>query len=270
MAPRRLAALSTLLAVCLASNGLPARAVADAQPPLVFAAASLTDVLRQVAADYAPDRPQAVRFSFASTATLARQIEVGAPADLIFAADADWMEYLATRQRLRIGSRVDLLGNALVLIAPARAPRVTTTLSAASLRAALGATGRFALADPASVPAGKYAKAAMRRLGVWEAVQSRIVSADNVRTALQFVARGDAPLGVVYETDARAEPRVRVVARFPDGSHPPIFYSLALTQRATPAAEDFFRYLTGPAARQRFEAAGFRLLGGVAPASEPP
>ncbi len=252
--------------LCVLFIGASLSAIPDARAadspeaaPLVYAAASLTDVLQKIGGDYQRDHQRSVRFAFGSSATLARQIEAGAPADLFIAADQDWMNYLAERRLIDAGSRRDLLGNTLVLIAPADSRAGVILHRRGSLNAALGADGRLALADPASVPAGKYAKAALTKLGLWADLRSRIVSADNVRAALMFVARGEAPLGVVYETDARAEPRVRIVARFPESTHAPIIYPIALTARAAPSAEAFQAYLATPAARARFEAAGFRV-----------
>jgi molybdate transport system substrate-binding protein len=243
----------------------------DARPgPLVFAAASLTDVLQQVGADYGRATGAAVRFSFGSTATLARQIESGARADLFVAADAQWMDYVEQRALLRRASRRDLLGNRLVLVAPAASTLRLAIEPGLPLRAVLGRTGRLALADPASVPAGKYAKAALTALGAWREVEDRIVVADNVRMALMYVARGEAPLGVVYLTDAMAEPRVRVVGEFPATTHPPIVYPAALTTSAGAGAADFLAYLSGPAARRRFEAAGFLWVPAPAPRTPRP
>ncbi|MFO1455589.1 MAG: molybdate ABC transporter substrate-binding protein [Steroidobacteraceae bacterium] len=256
--------LGLLLSLCLLSL-LPARAASAAETddgaPLVYAAASLTDVLQQVGSDYERDRQKHVRFSFGSTATLARQIESGAAADLFISADEEWMGYVAQRGLVRPGSRVDLLGNRLVLIAPADSRTAVTLAPGVSLAAALGAQGKLALADPASVPAGKYAKAALIRLGAWPELASRYVAAENVRMALLFVARGEAPLGVVYRTDAMVEPKVRIVAEFPADTHPPIVYPAALTTRSRAGADGFLEYLAGPAARARFVAAGFSVLG---------
>ena len=256
--------LGLLLSLCLLSL-LPARAAsaaeADDGAPLVYAAASLTDVLQQVGSDYERDRQKRVRFSFGSTATLARQIESGASADLFISADEEWMGYVAQRGLVRPGSRVDLLGNRLVLIAPADSRTAVTLAPGVSLAAALGAQGKLALADPASVPAGKYAKAALIRLGAWPELASRYVAAENVRMALLFVARGEAPLGVVYRTDAMVEPKVRIVAEFPADTHPPIVYPAALTTRSRAGADGFLEYLAGPAASARFLAAGFSVLG---------
>lgn len=241
---------------------LPLASAADAEdaPPLVYAAASLTDVLQQIGGDYQRERQQHLRFSFGSTATLARQIESGAAADLFISADAEWMDHVARRGLIRPGSRIDLLGNRLVLIAPADSHAAVRLEPGVALAAALGARGRLALADPASVPAGKYAQAALTRLGAWPAVATRYVAAENVRMALLFVARGEAPLGVVYRTDALAERKVRIVAEFPPDSHPPIVYPAALTTRSRKAAAGFLDYLAGPAAQARFVAAGFSVL----------
>ncbi len=255
MTGRTLALYCLLLAGFGIVNGEAADRAAD--QPLVYAAASLTEVLQQVSADYRRDTGRVVRLSFGSTATLARQIEAGARADLFIAADRDWMDYVDQRSLIARGSRRDLLGNRLVLIAPAGSGTRLELKSGMTLRNALGPSGRLALADPASVPAGKYARSALRTLGAWDQVESRIVASDNVRMALLFVARGEAPLGVVYLTDAKAEPRVEVIGEFPAGSHPPIVYPAALTTAARTGSAEFLEYLAGAAARARFAAAGF-------------
>jgi molybdate transport system substrate-binding protein len=249
--------LVVMAAMVLLAWPLRGRAAGDPAEPLVYAAASLTETLQQVGADYARERGAKVRFSFGSSATLARQIESGARADLFISADQDWMDYLDQRGRVRSASRIDLLGNRLVLVAPVDSRLALQVSRGMRIRDALGATGRLAIADPASVPAGRYAKAALLSLGVWGEVERRIVAAENVRMALRFVARGEAPLGVVYATDARAEPKVRVVGEFPAASHPPIVYPAALTRGARPTATPFLQYLSGGSARARFEAAGF-------------
>lgn len=254
--PLLLSALLSLLLIALPRHA----AAQEAEVPLVYAAASLTDVLQQIAADYSRERQRSVRLSFGSTATLARQIEAGARADLFVAADEDWMDYVEQRGLVRRSSRLPLLGNSLVLIAPASSTTQVSLQRGVDLGAVLGKRGRLALADPASVPAGKYAKAALSSLGAWQSVEPRIVAGDNVRMALLYVARGEAPLGVVYATDAQAEPRVRVVAQFPRESHPPIVYPVALTTQARPGTGAFFEYLAGSTARARFEAAGFVVL----------
>lgn len=253
----RRASVALLLATLVATA---ARAQSSADPtPLVFAAASLTNVLQQIGADYERDQRRRVRLSFASSATLARQLEAGARADLFISADEDWMDYVARRDLLQPASRVALLGNSLVLVAPADSSVRLTLAPGVQLAAALGARGRLALADPASVPAGKYARAALTTLGAWPQVAGRHVAAENVRMALLLVARGEAPLGVVYRTDALAEPKVRIVAVFPATSHPVIAYPAALTRGARPGTDAFLGYLMGPAAGARFRAAGFSL-----------
>lgn len=247
------------LALVLMQAPVPASA-ADDPGLLVYAAASLTDVLTQVGTDYAREPGRRVRFSFGSTATLARQIESGAKAEVFIAADRDWMDYVEQRALIRSSSRVDLLGNRLVLVAPADARLRLQIEPGMRLAEALGAAGRLSLADPASVPAGKYAKAALISMGAWSSLEPRIVASENVRMALMFVARGEAPLGVVYLTDAKAEPKVQVVGEFPAGAHPPIVYPAAVTRDATPSAAQFLDYLSGPSARARFQAAGFTNL----------
>lgn len=194
--------------------------------------------------------------SYAASSALARQIESGAPAQLFMSADLDWMNYLAERHLIRADTRVNLLGNRLVLIAP-RAEPVTLKIGPGfGLAAALG-RGRLALADPASVPAGKYARAALTNLGVWDSVAGKIAAAENVRAALLLVSRGEARLGVVYHTDAVADPGVTIVDTFPATSHPPIVYPAALTPDASPAAARLLEFLKTDAAWAAFEKQGF-------------
>jgi molybdate transport system substrate-binding protein len=220
---RRAGALRLILLVlCL----LPLAAHAD--DVLVFAAASLKPALDEIAAVPAIAAIGEVKISYAASSQLARQVEAGAPAAIFVSADRDWMDYLAERKRLVPGSRADLLGNALVLVAPKDSAVALDIAPGIDLTTALGADGRLALGEPNSVPAGKYAKAALTKLGVWDAVSARIVAADNVRAALNFVARREAPLGVVYRSDAISEPAVHVVATFPDDTHAPIVYPAAL------------------------------------------
>jgi molybdate transport system substrate-binding protein len=223
----------------------------------VFAAASLTDVLQQVGDAYTADTGQTVRFSFAASSTLARQVESGSPADVFVSADEAWMDYLQARQLLAAATRIDIAGNALVLIAPDDSPVALRIAGGFPIAAALGNAGRLATGDPASVPAGKYAREALTQLGVWSTVETHIVAADNVRSALNFVARGEAPLGIVYATDARSEPRVRVVDVFPVTSHQKITYPAALVRGANAQAADFLHFLQSPKARGIFERAGF-------------
>ena len=236
---------------------LVAGRAALAQPPVVFAAASLKNALDEVAA-LSPAKPVV---SYGASSALAKQIEAGAPAQVFISADLDWADYLEARKLLRAGTRRNILGNRLVLVAPAGST-VTTEIRPGFPLAQLLGSGRLATADPAHVPAGKYTKDALEKLGVWSSVAGRLAATENVRVALALVARGEAPLGTVYATDAAAETKVRVVARFPDGLHPPITYPAALTASAPasgPAAE-FLAHLSSPAARKVFEKHGFTPL----------
>ncbi len=235
---------------------------AQPEPVTVFAAASLKNALEEAAKPFTASTGLNVRFSFAASSALARQIESGAPADLFASADLEWMDYLAERRRIAPGTRIDLLGNRLVVVAPADGPLKDLALTAEAVRAALGG-GRVATGEVTSVPAGRYAKAALERLGLWAEVQPRLAQAENVRAALAFVSRGEAPLGIVYETDARADPKVRVVAVFPPESHAPIVYPFAVTAdaRAPEGARRFIAFLAGPEGRKIFEAGGFMALG---------
>jgi molybdate transport system substrate-binding protein len=227
------------------------------QGTLVFAAASLKNALDEVAS-MSPSKPT---ISYGASSALAKQIESGAPAQVFISADLDWMDYLERRKLLRAESRRNLLGNKLVLIAPAGS-NVKAEITPAFPLAQLLGNGRLATADPAHVPAGKYTKAALEKLGVWDSVSGRLAPAETVRAALALVARGEAPLGTVYSTDAAAEPKVRVVATFPDGLHAPIVYPAALISSApaTGAAADFLALLSSPAARNVFEKHGFTPL----------
>jgi molybdate transport system substrate-binding protein len=190
---------------------------------------------------------------------LAKQIEAGAPAGVFVSADPEWMDYLAQRGLIEAGSRRDLLGNRLVLIAPADSRVMLRLTPGAPLAAALGG-GRLATGDPDAVPAGRYAREALIALGLWNKVSSRLVRAENVRAALEYVARGEAPLGIVYRTDALADKRVRIVDTFAADSHEPIIYPLALTVHAGAAAARFATFLESPAARQIFARYGFEPL----------
>lgn len=223
----------------------------------VFGASSLTDVLEQVGKAYTAKTGVPVRFSFAASSQLAKQVESGAPADVFICADQEWMDYLADRGLIQSATRKNVVGNSLVLVAPADSTLSLKIAPGFALAAALGGRGRIATADPASVPVGKYARIALTRLKVWESVERRIIPADNVRTALNFVARAEAPLGIVYATDARAESRVRVVDTFPASTHEPITYPAAATSRS-PAAAAFVDFLVSETARAIFDKAGFR------------
>jgi molybdate transport system substrate-binding protein len=237
---------------------------------LVFAAASLADAMGEIGRDFtaraaaaragaAAAAHVAVRTSFAASSVLARQIEAGAPADLFVSADPEWMDYLEQRHLLRPGTRHDLVGNRLVLIAPAASAVELTLAPHVDFAKALGA-GRLATGDPDSVPVGRYAQAALMRLRAWNEVAPHLVRCENVRSALEFVARGEAVLGIVYRTDALAEKRVRVVDVFPADSHPPIIYPMALTARAGAEAAAFEEFLQSDSAGEIFARYGFRVL----------
>ena len=223
---------------------------------LVFAAASLRNALDDAALGFSGPRPV---ISYAGSSSLAKQIERGAPASLFISADRDWMNYLQKQRLLVPGTRRDLLGNQLVLIAPRDSKIKLAIGPGMPLMQALGG-GRLALGDPYHVPAGMYARAALESLGVWSSVKAHLAATENVRIALALVARNEAPLGVVYETDARVEPGVRVVGRFDPSLHPPIVYPMALVKGAVPSARAFEAYLRGPQARAVFRKYGFTPL----------
>ena len=226
---------------------------------LVFAAASLTDVLTKIGADYEAATGKHVTFSFAGSSVLARQIEAGSPADMFISADEAWMDHLATRDLIAADTRTDLLGNRLVLIAPAGSDATLTIAEGFPLVAALNG-GRLAIADPDAVPAGKYARMALTSLNVWSDLTGHLAQAENVRIALAYVARGETPFGIVYETDAKSQPKVRIVDVFPEATHPPITYPAALLKTAGPEASVFLAYLKSDAATAAFAAAGFTPL----------
>jgi molybdate transport system substrate-binding protein len=233
------------------------------QPLVVFAAASLMDVLQKVSDEYQKSSGAEIKLSFAASSALAKQIESGAKADVFVSADQEWMSYLDERKLIDKRTRADLLGNELVLIAPSDS-KTAAKVGDASFLKALGDRGKLATGDPDSVPVGKYAKQALTSLRQWDAVQARIARADNVRLALMYVARGEAPLGIVYATDAAVEPKVRVIDTFPASSHSPITYPVATTSVAQPSARAFVDYLRGPVATAAFEKAGFKVLAAAA------
>ena len=243
-----------LLCLTIAAS-LPA---AEVQQPqiLVFAAASLTDALQEASAAYEKAAHVKVKSSFDSSSVLARQIEAGAPADVFISADTTWMDYLQSRNLIQAASRKNLLGNQLVLIAPADSQIQLKIAPHFPLAAAL-AEGKLATGDPDSVPAGRYARSALTKLGVWDSVAPRLARAENVRVALLYVARGEAPLGIVYTSDALADRRVRVVDTFPADTHEPIVYPIALTTSAKSEAAAFVAYLAGPQGREIFIKYGF-------------
>jgi molybdate transport system substrate-binding protein len=236
-------------------------AAAQAADITVFAAASLKTALDDAAKLYQAKTGDKVAISYAASSALAKQIEAGAPADIFFSADLDWMDYLQGKTLIDVASRQTLLGNTLVLIAPKASDVVLPITKDFPIVAALGPDGRLAMAGVDAVPAGKYGKAALSYLGVWDAVAPRVAQAENVRAALALVARGEAPLGIVYGTDAKSEPAVRVVGIFPADSHPKILYPVALTAAAKPEARKFLDFLLSSEAAPAFEAQGFTVEG---------
>lgn len=254
---RAAAVVAGLLVMTAACQRTPVEAPpADAREVLVFAAASLQTALDTLTAPARQATGVTMRVSYAASSALARQIENGAPADLFLSADLEWMDYLEARGLIRPGTRVTLLGNRLVLIGRRDRPLALTIAPGFPIARALGGD-RLALADPEAVPAGRYARAALTSLGVWASVAGRIAAAENVRAALRLVALGEAPLGIVYHTDAIAEPAVRVLGAFPESSHPPIVYPAAPTSTAGPAAAPLLEFLRGAEARKVFVEQGF-------------
>jgi molybdate transport system substrate-binding protein len=245
-----------LLAFCLLLTPLGARA----QELTVFAAASLTDAMKDVSAQWAQSGHPPLRMSFGSSSTLARQIEQGAPANIFASADEKWMDYLADRKLIVSDTRKDLLGNDLVLVVPADKPQHVTIGPGFNLVGMLGPNGRIATGDPAHVPVGIYAEQALKKLGIWDAVSPRLARADDVRSALLLVERGEAPAGIVYATDAAASKAVMVAGTFPTNSHDAISYPFAVIKAGdTPEARALMTYLAGPEARAVFVKRGFKV-----------
>ena len=251
-----------LLVLIACGEGKPAEVPAQTaeQPAVVFAAASLTDVMHEIGARYAAKGHPEPKFSFAGSSALARQIEQGAAADVFISADEEWMDYVAGKNLIDPTTRRRLLTNTLVLVAPASAPFSITLAPGMDMAAALKG-GKLALADPDSVPAGKYAKQALEYFGAWGSIANSVARADNVRAALRFVETGDAAAGIVYSTDARAAgDKVLTVGVFPPESHRPITYpSAALTGKADGPAKAFLDFLASDDARRVFGEAGFGL-----------
>ncbi|CEJ10119.1 Molybdate-binding periplasmic protein precursor [bacterium YEK0313] len=248
------------LAAALAFAAIRPTAAQEARPVLVFAAASLQTALNAIAAEWQKETGKRVTFSYAASSALARQMEQGAPADMFASADLEWMNWVAERNLIRPATRETLLANRLVLIAPAELATSLKIAPGFALAEAVGES-RLATGDPRAVPVGRYAQAALTHLGVWDQVRPRIAGADNVRAALALVARGEARYGIVYTTDARTEPRVKVVDTFPADSHPPVLYPFALTAGSTHSdAAAFLAYLRSPTAVRIFEAEGFSLV----------
>lgn len=245
-----------ILALALAFSSIPAQA----KDVVVFAAASLKNALDDAASAWMRQTGKKAAISYAASSALAKQIESGAPADIFFSADLDWMNHAASRELVRLETRVDLLGNSLTLIARKDAAMHVVLQPGLDLSATLG-DGRLAIGQVNAVPAGKYGKTALEKLGAWDGVKDKLAQTENVRAALLLVSRGEAPLGIVYETDALSDPNVAIVATFPENTHPPIVYPVALTKSAiNPDASSFLDYLRSSQVRPFFERQGFTVL----------
>jgi molybdate transport system substrate-binding protein len=255
---RALGLAAALLA--FAAQPTPVRAQSSGDI-VVFAAASLKNALDAVKGQWQKETGKKATISYAASSALARQIELGAPAQMFISADLDWMDYLAQKNLIKAGTRSNLLGNRIVLIAPKDRAQPVDIKPGFDLARVLG-DGRLAMANVDSVPAGKYGKAALEKLGAWHAVSGKVAQAENVRAALLLVSRGEAAAGIVYQTDAAADPNVKIVGTFPENTHPAIIYPIALTTNADhPDAAALLAYIKSPRAKPLFEAQGFTVLG---------
>jgi molybdate transport system substrate-binding protein len=239
--------------------GTPPVAVQD-KTLTVFAAASMKNALDEANAAYTAKTGTKVVVSYAASSALAKQLEQGAPADIFISADIDWMDYSAGKKTINDPTRVNLLGNKIVLIAPKDSKIANVTIGQGFDLAKLAGDGRIATGDVKSVPVGKYAKAALEKLGSWQAAEPKFAMAESVRAALALVARGEANLGIVYETDAKVEPGVKIIGAFPADSHPAIIYPVAATAAAKPDATPYLAFLRSAAAKSIFEKYGFTFL----------
>ena len=252
--------LALLVATAFALGTAVGPAGAQGKDVVVFAAASLKNALDDAAAQWQRATGKKAVISYAGSNTLIRQIELGAPADIFMSADLAWMDYGQQKGLIKPDSRFNLLGNRLVLIAP-KDSNVSADIRPGFDLAALLAGGRLAMANVGAVPAGRYGKAALEKLGAWDGVKDKLAQAENVRAALVLVARGEAPLGIVYQTDAASDSSVKIVGTFPEGTYPPIIYPVALTKESTnPEAQALLSYLRSPAAHAAFERQGFTVL----------
>ncbi|HMK70884.1 MAG TPA: molybdate ABC transporter substrate-binding protein [Xanthobacteraceae bacterium] len=257
--------LLAVFAAILACAAQPRQAAAQHPTITVFAAASMNNALDAANTAFSKQTGVKVVASYAASSALIKQIEQGAPADAFVSADVNWMDYGAQRHLINNATRIDLLGNRLVLIAPTDSKIGSVTIAPGFDLAALAGSGRIATGDVRAVPAGLYAKAALEKLGIWAAVEPKLAMAQNVRAALILVARGEAPLGIVYATDAKVEPKVKIVGVFPEDSHPPIVYPAALTANAKAEAAPYLAFLRSATAKSIFESFGFIFL--IKPAS---
>jgi molybdate transport system substrate-binding protein len=235
-------------------------AIAQDKTVTVFAAASMKNALDDIDAAYTVKTGVKIVVSYGPSSGLAKQLEQGAPADIFISADTDWMDYAAGKKSISEPSRINLLGNSIVLIAPKDSKVDNVNIGPGFDLAKLAGDGKIATGDVKSVPVGKYAKAALEKLGSWQAAEPKFAMADNVRAALTLVARGEAALGIVYSTDAKVEPGVKIVGTFPADSHPAIIYPVAATTTAKPEASDYLAFLRSTAAKNILEKYGFKFL----------
>jgi len=255
----RLAGIATALVIVLVGAALSPASAQD-KTLTVFAAASMKNALDDIDAAYTAKTGVKITASYAASSALAKQIEQGAPADVFVSADTDWMDYATSRKNINEPTRVNLLGNSIVLIAPKDSRIDNVTIGSGFDLAKLAGDGKIATGDVKSVPAGKYAKAALEKLGAWTAAEPKFAMAESVRGALTLVARGEAVLGIVYSTDAKVEPGVKIVGTFPADSHPTIIYPIAATSTAKPEAKEYLDYLRSSAAKTVLEKYGFNYL----------
>ena len=254
----RLAGIFLCFTVLFGSAASPA--TAQNKSLTVFAAASMKNALDDVDAAYTAKTGVKIVASYAASSALAKQIEQGAPADIFASADTDWMDYAIGKKNINEPTRVNLLGNSIVLIAPKDSKIDNVAIGPGFDLAKLVGDGKIATADVKSVPVGKYAKASLEKLGVWDAAEPKFAMTENVRAALALVARGEAVLGIVYSTDAKVEPGVKIVGTFPADTHPPIIYPVAATTTAKAEATDYLAFLRSSAAKTIFEKYGFKFL----------
>jgi molybdate transport system substrate-binding protein len=254
----RLAGLFVAFTILSGSTFSPA--LAQDKSLIVFAAASMKNALDDVDTAYTAKTGVKITASYAASSALAKQIEQGAPADIFLSADTDWMDYATAKKTINESTRVNLLGNSIVLIAPKDSKIVSVTIGPGFDLSKLAGDGKIATGDVKAVPVGKYAKAALEKLGAWHAAEPKFAMAESVRAALTLVARGEAVLGIVYSTDAKVEPGVKIVGTFPADSHPPIIYPVAATTTAKAEAADYLAFLRSSASKTILEKYGFTFL----------
>jgi molybdate transport system substrate-binding protein len=257
---RRLVIFSTALSVSWLLAGRLSAPASATEPVMIFAAATLKDALDAVDAAAETSTHVSIKAVYGPSPSLVKQLENGAPADIFFSADTDWMNDAIAREVVDPATRIDLLSSKLVLIAP-KAPAVATPITAGFPLSRMLGEGRLAMCDPMVMPAGRYGRAALEQLGVWDSVKDHVVNARDVRSALAYVARQETPLGIVFDTDARLEDRVAVVGAFPAGSHPPIVYPVAAVAHGrNPDTARILDFLVSPVARKIFEGYGYAVL----------